>query len=104
MAEANGFGYLDNLIDPNPDSDVENVPPTKRRKLYGLYVRIREFNTLNSAKEHVKPEGTHKFNDRRETSQGMKYFYNCFVSANCSSKAYIQLPRYFGQNFLIILC
>jgi len=60
MAEANGVGHLDNLSDPDWDSDVENVPQTKRRKLHHLYVRIREFKTLDSAKVHVKAEGTHK--------------------------------------------
>jgi len=33
MAKANGFRHLDNLSDPDPDSDVENVHPLKRLKL-----------------------------------------------------------------------
>jgi len=98
MAEASGFGHLDKLTNPDPDSHVENVPPTKRRKLYGLYVRIREFNTLDSAKDHVKAEGTYRFKVRRETSQGVKYFYNCIASANCSFKAYIYPYRVLWPN------
>jgi len=98
---ADEFGHLDNLSDTHPDSDIENAPPCKRRRVYGLYIKVQEFDTLDSAKEHVKTKATYKFKVRRETLQGMKYFYNCIVSAKCSSKAYIHLPGILARIFFI---
>jgi len=84
------FGRLENLPESDSDSDAENVPPTKKQRVLCDYMHVRDFDTLDAAKLHMKGEGKYNYVQKRESIQAVKIYYKCKYPS-CTLKAYLQL-------------
>jgi len=85
------LGRLVNLeSDGESNSDSENVPPQKKRRQYCEYVHIRDFESLEAAKLHIRKEGRYNYINKRESSDGVKVYHKC-KHATCTLKSFLQL-------------
>ena len=92
------FGTLENLSDSG--SDVENVLPPKKPRLFGVYNRVAEFQNLKEATAHIKSTANFNYDTKKQSADGMKHYYRCKVDPKCASKAYLLLA---GKSLVICI-
>jgi len=80
---------------PDSDSDEENiVPPLEKAKLFGVYIHVKNFDSLKAGQAHTKSQGIHRSHTQKDTSKGTKLFYNCKIEPRCAPQAYVILLVY----------
>jgi len=84
-------GALHNISD-SEEEDIENTIPTKKRRaVYSIYEKEKEFNNLDEATHFIKTDGQYRYRTSSESAEGQKRFYPCALDGNCSSKIQLLL-------------
>lgn len=87
-------------LDPNSstNSEVENVPPTKKRRAVIQYKCIQTFEKLQNAKDFIRNIDQYTYNTKQNSLEGEKLIYLCKTDSKCMSRMYILLPSTSTQS------
>jgi len=84
------YSSLRNYNSDSSDSEKEKLPQQKILKHYSSYYLEKSFPSVDLAKAEIYKQ--YVYRTKRDSQDGVKLFYCCRVSRNCSAKLYLHLP------------